>query len=87
MEDRRMHSRLKFEIECHLKGIANDSYKVLLIDLSFSGALTCVEGITPFRSGDLCQLVLSDKQSDFPITHNSEVVWVESGRIGLNFLN
>ena len=87
MDDRRKHSRLKFEIECHLKGSAGDIYKVLLDDLSFSGALVKVGEITQFRSGDLCELVVCGTIEDACIKHYSKVVWVDSEGIGLNFLN
>ncbi|MFZ4854955.1 MAG: PilZ domain-containing protein [Desulfuromonadaceae bacterium] len=85
MDERRIHSRLKFELQCHLKGNASDTYKVLLGDISLSGALILVNNDTPFQSGDFCELMLGGMTETDSIKHYCKVVRADSGSIGLEF--
>ena len=86
MDNRRKHFRIKFEAQCTLIGHAGDSYDALLDDISLSGALLKVNADNHFQIGDLCDLMLSDKSAAFPIKHTGEIVRVDSGMIGVNFL-
>jgi c-di-GMP-binding flagellar brake protein YcgR len=86
MENRRKHSRIKFEAHCLLKGNAGDTYEVLLDDISLSGASLEVNVKTDFQIGDECELVLSEKSEAFPVKHTSKIVRVDSGIIAVDFL-
>lgn len=86
MDNRRKHSRIKFEARCYLNGSAGVTYEALLDDISLSGALVKVNTDTHFQIGDVCELVLSEKSVAFPVKHTSKIVRVDSGFIGMNFL-
>lgn len=87
MDNRRKHFRIKFEIQCTLMEHDGNSYEALLDDISLSGALLKVNADTHFQIGDLCDLMLSEKSAAFPIKHTGKIVRVDSGMIGVNFLN
>ena len=87
MDNCRKYSRFIVGFECLLRGKANDTYKAFLYDLSYGGAGILVDETTPFQSGDLCELLWSTKQVDFPTIHNCKIIWVDSGKMGLSFLS
>jgi len=87
MDDCRKFSRFNVGFECYLRGNTNVTFKAFLYDLSYGGARVLVDDVSPFQRGDLCELVLNDIQVNVPLIHNSKVIWVDSGKMGLSFLS
>lgn len=83
----RKFSRFQVGLECYLRVNADNSYKALLYDLSFGGARILVDDFITLESGEFCELVMSSKQVDFPVIHNSKIIWVDSGNLGVSFLS
>ena len=86
MENDRKFSRFTVGFACILRGNATKTYKAFLYDLSYGGAGILLDDITPFQSGDVCELQLSGMQAGSPIIYNCKVVWVDSRKMGLEFL-
>lgn len=86
MENRRTHSRIKFETQCYLKGNSGDTYEVLLDDISMSGASVKVNAKTHLHIGDLCDLMLSDNTAVLPLKRSGTIVRYDSEMIAVNFL-
>ena len=86
MENSRKFSRFNVGFDCLLRDNANKTYKAFLYDLSYGGAGILVDDFTPFKCGEVCELLLSRMQSGSPIIHNCKVAWVNSRKMGLEFL-
>ena len=87
MGDSRKYSRFNVGFECHLRVNANVTFKAFLYDLSYGGARVLVDDVAPFQRGDLCELILNNTLTDCNTIHNSKVIWVDSGKMGLSFLS
>ena len=86
MEDRRKHTRSKFELQCLLKGKNSATYEASLDDISLSGALILLNDVTSFQIGDSCELMLGGVTEGFSIKHYCKVVRIGKGNIGLEFI-
>jgi hypothetical protein len=83
----RRHTRAKLERLCHLLGKDGESYPASLIDISFSGAMVTVITGTHFKTGDLCDLMLSLKTAELPLKRSCEIVRLEEKIVGVKFLS
>lgn len=82
----RRHTRAKLERSCHIIGRDGTDYPATLIDISFSGASVTVAASTNFKTGDVCDLMLSLKSAEQPVKRTCEVIRLDNGTIGVKFL-
>jgi hypothetical protein len=64
-----------------------NAYDALLGDISLGGALVRVNSDTHLRVGDLCDLMLSDKQALIPLKRTGKIVRFDSKYMGVSFLS
>lgn len=83
---RRKHLRIKIEVQCVLKISDGTAYEALLDDISLSGASIKVNSDTDFQIGEMCELMLSDESSKFPISHTGKIIRIDAGLIGVSFI-
>jgi hypothetical protein len=87
MDCRRKHHRARLESQCQLIEKSGGEFPALLEDISFSGALVKVGNAAHFKTGDLCDLMLSFKAAELPIKRSCKIVRVDSEIIGVTFLD
>ena len=80
-------SRIVCEARCILTFDGLD-FPGVIINLSLSGALIKMDDTIPDTIGpdDLCDLIFCTNQDQYPLKYSCKVVRVETGMIGLQFL-
>lgn len=88
MNDKRLHSRMKLHINCHLTDHGGNTYHGLLEEISMGGALVKVDEDTSLKIGDLCELMLGANSVLFHLKRTGKIVRFESERtMAVSFLN
>jgi hypothetical protein len=82
----RRHTRAKLERNCHIISKDGKNYPAALVDISFSGASVTVATSTNFKTGDVCDVMLSLKSAEQPIKRSCKIIRLDNEIIGVTFL-